>query len=261
MISSCETCNGPQQELKRKMIATLERAGVDPADFLSSNHQRRFNLLVDGFALRGRQTEHVTKVDREDGRGLLIIKPEMIMDSLLVHNFLESVLGMQILQVQRFVYSPETYWEMQGCALNHRLDQIPHASLLFLLSTTEPSEAILFQHLTPKQYRERFQCLNPSVSLLDSIVFSDDSQEVFTHLFVRYSGKISLRDGVCQARMSARGFLEMKEKECPATCWDFTGFYGHRDKTHNLRTFNGVHSPSNKNELFTDLSILGNLFS
>lgn len=258
--TSCEICDG-EPLLKRKMFATLSEIGINPSDFIVSNHQERFDLLTNGFRLEDGASLNSPAIPHEaPNLGMVIIKPEMMRARRQVSLYLEENLGLDIVRSQRFVYTPEEYWRIQGRALRERAEVIPHGVLVFLLAICEPSEAIFFRHLPADKYKELFLKMNQGGITEPDLELSQDPQRVFTELFVRYEKDTSMRFGVCLNEVARRGFLSMDPNACPGVCWDFSSTFCKRSVDQNIRTFNGLHSPRDTRELTSSLSILSQLY-
>lgn len=258
--TSCEICEG-EPLLKKRIFSTLSEIGLDPSDFIASDHREKFDLLINGFCLENETEMNLPAARHEtSGLGMVIVKPEMMQANFQISLYLKESLGIDIVRSQRFVYTPSEYWQAQGQALYERADTISHGAFVFLLAICEPSEAIFFRHLPVDKYKEIFLKMNQGGVIEPDLELSQDPQGVFTELFVRYEKDTSMRFGVCLDEVARRGFLSMDLDACPGICWDFSSTFCKRSVDQNIRTFNGLHSPRDTRELTSSLSILSRLY-
>lgn len=131
-------------------------------------------------------------------------------------------------------------------------------TLLFLLSITALSKMVLFEHLSASEYRNILKQSQGQDADDNIVCDNDDLQAIFTRYFVRGS-QASLRKNVCRPEVAKLGLFSMSPDSCPAICWDFTNSFGQRTSDQNERTFNGIHSPRDRDELISDLSVLKRL--
>ena len=113
----------------------------------------------------------------------------------------------------------------------------PHGSLLMLMATSLKSQAILFKH---------------------GITGSDDPQRRVNQI-EKEAVNLSIRHNVTFPIIRELGFSTMDQNQCSGKCFDPSGSFSERTRLENLRTFNGLHVPNDKNELdrtFTHLSTI-----
>lgn len=261
-MNVCEACNGQEEILKRQMADVLCQYNVDPEKFVTSDHKTRLELIKESFSIARKTENHKidgTLKDSDGNIGLVVIKPEMYHASRKIEFFLSRTLGLNVLAVSDFVYTPEEYWHTHGDFFIDYFDKFPYSSLLFLLSITASSQAVMFEHKTATEYRGLFTELTNGHGVAIDCNSGMDTQAIFTELFIR--NKIySIRENICREEAANNGLLSMNTP-CPAKCWDFTHTFCKRSVDENARTFNGIHSPRDRDELLLDLSILSRVYS
>lgn len=251
----CEFCNGRDLEFRQKMWDTLLDKGVTPERFIVEDPQGRLDLIRQGFGLTNdRQSDH-PNISVPQNQGAVVVKPEMINAYYQVEEYLVDKVGVEITGTKNFVYTPEEYWQISGRAMFEHFYLFPHGALLFLSSIVATSRLILFDHQPVPEYLRIFREYNDGIVLDNLLKNREDQQYVFNRLFVRHEQN-TLRSSVTLPVVKNSGMLEMIPDKCPAKCWDFTGSFSNRMPAENARTFNGIHSPNNREELMLELSIL-----
>lgn len=261
--TTCETCDGKSFLFRQEMCKTLSQKGVNPADFIEVDYRRRLQLILENFGLEGppgKNAPEMTFNELPRDLGMIIIKPEIYHARPKVKFFLSERLGVNILCSQEFIYTPEEYWKIYGQDLIDCIDVFPHGVLLLLISIAAPSEMILFRHLPVAEYKRLFAEMNKGEEAENILDESNDAQYVFNRLFVQHNSDFSLRQGICRPEVAKKGLLSIKPNICPGACWDFTGSFSRRTENENVRTFNGIHSPRDRDELLFDLSLLSRLY-
>ncbi len=258
--SCCKTCHSEDMPLKRKMFDALSSNGIDPQDFISSDKERRIKLITKGFGIEEFDfASRLNKVQEIGNTGVLIIKPEMTLSRDKILSYMTDHLNIQIEHTQQFIYSPEEYWQMHGRSLVENTAIFPHGVLLFLLSICEPSELVIFTHLSPDRYKKIFSEISSYLHEGIDIESENDSQKVFNDLFIRGNTSASIRSNICLPEVEKRGLIEMSPDKCPGTCWDISSAFSIRTREENIKTFNGVHSPRDEEELKKDLVVLSKI--
>lgn len=245
----CEQCNGTEQLLRKKQQDILLEHGIEISEFSSASPRQRLGLIRNHFNLDRQVNIETRPVPKEFG--LIVVKPEMFDQSEKIESFLVNKLGVKVLTSQPFVYSPEAYWAIYGRNFIDYFGLFPHGALLFLLSISLPSRAVVFQHFSPQKYCElkRSMVTSQDHDIIPEIVHdSEDPQDFFDKLFVR-SNHSSIRSELCRPDLDDRGFGLMANDSCPGKCWDFTETFANRTPQQNQRTFNGVHCPGNQKDL------------
>lgn len=255
MITPCELCDRKGELLKKQVLSSLEGWGIRPETFLSATPWQRLSLLRDHLQLAVPDNV-ATKFN--SNLGLIVVKPEAVGFSNLIEEDLTKRLGLEIVSTTNFTYTPENYWTIYGKNFIDYFSVFPHGALLFLISTHLPSRSIVFKHLTATKYCELKRGLitpQQDDSIPKVVGDFEDPQDYFDKLFIR-DGSTSIRKTVCSPILESKGFSEMDNATCPGKCWDFTGTFSKREPQANLITFNGIHCPSNRQELAVAFNII-----
>ncbi len=257
----CESCDRKTPLYREQIYSFLDQRGLNPKIFIDADPKARLELLIRHFQLKNSipSNKELSELDRLTiNLGMLIIKPEMMRAQEKVESYISENIGVNIVTKSNFIYTPNEYWNMHGKDLANYYDRFPHGALLFLLSTVAPSKIVLFEHRSIPEYNEilKFKLSGQIQGQLDAV---DDPQWIFTKFFVE-DGQNSLRETICKQEVEKEGFLSMDRTTCPGMCWDFTQTFSRRTKDQNARTFNGVHSPSNRTELLSNLYVLRRVF-
>lgn len=256
----CKTCNGEDMSLKRRMFDTLSNNGINPEDFINADKERRIKLITKGFGIEEFDfTSKLDKVQEIDNTGVLIIKPEMTLSRDKILSYMTDHLNIQIEYTQQFIYSPEEYWQMHGKDLVENKAIFPHGVLLFLVSICEPSELVVFTHLSTDRYKKIFSEISGYLHETIDIELGNDPQKVFNDLFVRGDTNASIRSNICLPEVEKRGLIKISPDKCPGICWDISSAFSIRTREENIKTFNGVHSPRDAEELKKDLIVLSRI--
>lgn len=253
----CEGCDRKTPLFRDQIFSALEQRGLSPQTFIDADSKTRLELIAKHFQLTKSVSDEKPKSEPNNpviNLGMIIIKPEMLHAQKRVESFLSQNLGIKIVSLTDFIYTPTEYWNIHGKRLADYHDIFPHGALLFLISTTAPSKMILFEHQPVPEY-EQIIVSQSKDSAREVFQEDQDPQRIFTQFFVRY-GRNSLRGDVCRPEVSEKGLLTMKPSECPGMCWDFTASFCQRTEDQNARTFNGVHSPKDRSELASSLYVL-----
>ena len=251
----CEFCNGRHLEFRQKMWDALLDKGIAPERFIDEDPQGRLDLIRQGFRLSEDHQSDPPNISVLKNQGAVVVKPEMIHAYHQVEEYLVEKVGVEITATKNFVYTPEEYWQISGRAMFEHFNLFPHGALLFLSSIVATSRLILFDHQPVQEYLRIFHEYNDGTVPDNLHKNKEDQQYVFNRLFVKHEQN-ALRSDVSLPVIKSVGMLEMIPDRCPAKCWDFTGSFCNRTPTENARTFNGIHSPNNREELTFELSIL-----
>ena len=252
---SCEFCKGRHLEFRQKMWDALLDKGIAPERFIDENPQGRLDLIRQSFGLTTDHQSDPPNISVPQNQGAVVVKPEMIHAYYQVEKYLAEKVGVEITATKNFVYSPEEYWQVSGKAMFEHFYLFPHGALLFLSSIVATSRLILFDHQPVQEYLRIFREYNDGIAPDNLHKNKEDQQYVFNRLFVKHEQN-ALRSSVAFPVVKSGGMLEMIPDRCPAKCWDFTGSFSNRTPAENAITFNGIHSPNNREELILELSIL-----
>ena len=251
----CEFCNGRHLEFRQKMWDALLDKNIAPERFINEDPQGRLDLIKEGFGLTNDHRSDQPNISVPRNQGAVVVKPEMIHADHQLEEYLVEKVGVEITRTKSFVYTPEEYWQISGRGMFEHFYLFPHGALLFLSSIVATSRLILFDHRPVQEYLRIFREYNDGIEPDNLLNNKKDQQYVFNCLFVRHEQN-SLRSSITFPVVKSRGMLEMIPDRCPAKCWDFTGSFSNRTPAENARTFNGIHSPNNREELILELSIL-----
>lgn len=231
----CEHCNlsGSPTILMNKKLIEL---GIDPWSFYKSSPEERRRLILEHVRL---EKNAVSKTCPQ-GLGLVVVKPEMFTHSSKIEKFMTEQRGLDIVDSQPFTYTPEAYIAVYEKLFTDYFPVFPHGSLLFLISISLPSRAILFRYA-------------PSAS-------SGDPQSRFNKM-EKSDTKLSIRQQIVLPVIQITGFATMELGSCSGKCFDQTGIFALRTESENLRTFNGLHVPNDKAELDVTFSTLSDIIT
>lgn len=189
--------------------------------------------------------------------GLMVIKPEAQPLRETILKMLQQTVGVDIILTNDTKYSPQTFLDVYGNFLHSPSPEvgITFPPLLFAGSTTMVT-AVLFKHPSPDTYSrlKKSQLPNLDLSFLDT---ETDPQSIFKKLFVG-SGEclpLSLRNQI-RPYLEKLGF-GLIDSEL-ARSFDINGELRFRTSEQNLRTFNGIHAPTDTEECQKQIRIYFN---
>ncbi len=249
-------------ELRSRLENELEnKCRVSVQAFIELDPMARLVLVRDSYSLTNLPPLDLHQTGRtlvDNGYGILVVKPEMYDLRHLLTDFLSTRLQITVEDIKDFTFSPDAYWWMYGRDFFAQFDEFPHGALLLLIAITLNSSLILFKHKSMEEYRQLYSCLNPGKDHRGILPATcEDRQSAFS-LIVKSAGN-SLRNLVVLPEVEKKGLLTMVPEVQPDIYWDFTGSFRQRTVAQNIRTFNGVHSPRDWEELAFNIVLLSSI--
>lgn len=188
------------------------------------------------------------------GVGLVVIKPEAQPIKRIIMKSLQQMTGVEIVLVNDTKYTLKTFLAVYGDFLQSPSPEVgvTFPALLFAGSTSTIT-AILFRHLRLGEYYQLKASQLPE-SMFAFPEEENDPQVIFKKLFVG-SGDQHPQTLRYQIRLylNLLGFGSIDTNL--AQSFDITGELRNRSPEQNLRTFNGLHCPTNTSECLKQVGI------
>lgn len=225
-------------------------------NFVNKSVSERASVISDYISTVYLEDEH-SRTPIINSLGLIVIKPEAESLTPQVLEFLTDTVGLEILGVQHFKYTLQTYAQVYGEYLQDNNQQV---GLLFPALLTggaiQGLTSIAFRHKTVQEYLDIYaELAGGFFSNTGQLLVDNDQQRAFKKLLVgngRSCSSHSVR-GLIQPSLARLGFASFDTRL--ARSFDITGELQDRDPNENLITFNGVHTPSRQRDCSTQFQI------